>query len=274
MVDIIYVGAHLRVRPVGSSLFGGTHMKALTKRNLKELLRDPLSFIFCLGFPLVMLILMSILNTAIPKEAGMSVFALEQLLPGIAVFSFTFCMLFGALTVSRDRTGALLWRLRAAPLAPKDYVIGYLLPLMLTALGQGLVCILAGQVIAGVSGEFLTVSGLIRCFFALLPSMVMFVSLGILFGTVFSDKAAPGICSILISASSVLSGVWMDVEALSGIMEKICLALPFYHCVRAGRMGYAGDGNVWTEIIITAICAVFACIGAVLALRRQLRKEG
>lgn len=249
-------------------------MNALIKRNLKELLRDPLSFLFCLGFPLVMLVLMSILNTAIPKEAGMRVFEMEQLLPGIAVFSFTFCMLFGALTVSRDRSGALLWRLRAAPLKPKDYVAGYLLPLLLVALGQGLVCILAGQIIAGILGDFLTVSGLIRCFFALLPSMVMSVSLGIVFGTVFSDKAAPGICSILISASSVLSGVWMDVEALGGMMEKICLALPFYHCVRAGRMGYAGDGNAWTEILITAICAALACLGAVLALRRQLRKEG
>lgn len=249
-------------------------MTALTKRNLKELLRDPLSFIFCLGFPLIMLVLMSILNTAIPEEAGMSVFEMEQLCPGIAVFSFTFCMLFGALTVSRDRSGALLWRLRAAPLGPKDYAVGYLLPLMLVGLGQGLVCMAAGQLIAGILGDWLKISGLIRAYFALVPSMVLFVSLGILFGTAFSDKAAPGICSILISASSVLSGVWMDVEALGGTMEKICLALPFYHCVRAGRLGYAGSRAAWPEILITTACAAIAVCLAVLALRRQLRKDG
>lgn len=249
-------------------------MKALIKRNLKELLRDPLSFIFCLGFPVVMLVLMSILNTAIPKEAGMRVFQIQQLTPGIGVFGLTFCMLFGALTVSRDRCGALLWRLRASPLKPKDYVGGYLLPLLLAELGQGLVCMAAGQVIAGIQGEFMTVLGLIRCYIALIPSMVMFVSLGILFGTMFSDKAAPGICSILISASSLLSGVWMDVEALGGTMEKLCLALPFYHCVRAGRLGYSGSMDTWGEIFITGICAAAACLGAVWALGRQNRKDG
>ena len=32
------------------------------KRTIKEILRDPLSYIFCLGFPLVMLIIMSIVD--------------------------------------------------------------------------------------------------------------------------------------------------------------------------------------------------------------------
>ena len=33
----------------------------LARRNIKEMLRDPLSLIFCLGFPLVMLLLMQII---------------------------------------------------------------------------------------------------------------------------------------------------------------------------------------------------------------------
>lgn len=249
-------------------------MTALIKRNLKELLRDPLSFIFCLGFPMVMLILMTILNNSIPPASGPQIFEMPQLLPGVSVFGLSFCMLFGVLTVSRDRSGAFLWRLRAAPLKPRDYVAGYFLPLLLVALGQCLICLLAGQIIGGSMGAWLSLWELLRLYLGLLPSMVLFTGLGIIIGSLFSDKAAPGLCSILISASSLLSGVWMDVEALGGTMEKICLALPFYHCVRAGRLSLAGSSGAWRELLVVCLCALVAWSGAVLALRWQIRKDG
>ena len=39
------------------------------RRNTKEVLRDPVNFFFGLGFPLVLLVLLSIINGAIPPEA-------------------------------------------------------------------------------------------------------------------------------------------------------------------------------------------------------------
>ena len=48
-------------------------------RNFRELIRDPLSYIFCLGFPLVMLIIMTVVNKSIPPEAGMTIFNIENL---------------------------------------------------------------------------------------------------------------------------------------------------------------------------------------------------
>ena len=63
---------------------------AFSGRNLKELLRDPLSYIFCLGFPLVMLVIMSIVNQSIPPEAGMTIFNIENLAGGIAMFGQSF----------------------------------------------------------------------------------------------------------------------------------------------------------------------------------------
>ena len=67
-------------------------MKGLVfaKRTIKEILREPLSYIFCLGFPLLMLLLMSVLNESLPKEAGMPLFALENLAPGTVYFGLTF----------------------------------------------------------------------------------------------------------------------------------------------------------------------------------------
>ena len=48
-------------------------IKAFCIRNIKELLRDPLSYIFCLGFPIIMVTIMTIVNNSIPKEAGIEI---------------------------------------------------------------------------------------------------------------------------------------------------------------------------------------------------------
>ena len=68
-------------------------------RNFKELVRDPLSWIFCLGFPLVMLAIMTVINNSIPAEAGMTLFEIESLAPGIMIFGLTFVMLFACLLI-------------------------------------------------------------------------------------------------------------------------------------------------------------------------------
>ena len=65
------------------------------KRNLIEVYRDPLSWIFCIAFPIVMLIIMSIVNSAIPKEAGNTLFRIDNLAGGIAIFGQMFVMLYG-----------------------------------------------------------------------------------------------------------------------------------------------------------------------------------
>jgi len=49
-------------------------------RNSKEILRDPITLIFSLGFPLVLLVLLSAINKSIPTEAGasMTLFRIEK----------------------------------------------------------------------------------------------------------------------------------------------------------------------------------------------------
>lgn len=108
-------------------------MRALVfgNRTLKEILRDPLSYIFCVGFPIVMLIVMSIVNDSIPAESGMTVFQLKNLTPGIMVFGLGFVMLFTCIQVSKDRTTALMLRLYTSPMKTIDFLIGYTLPVIL-----------------------------------------------------------------------------------------------------------------------------------------------
>lgn len=116
-------------------------MRALVfgNRTFKEILRDPLSYIFCVGFPIVMLIVMSIVNDSIPAESGMTVFQLKNLTPGIMVFGLGFVMLFTCIQVSKDRTTALMLRLYTSPMKTIDFLIGYTLPVILIAFFQSAV---------------------------------------------------------------------------------------------------------------------------------------
>ena len=89
-------------------------------RTAREILRDPLSFVFCLALPVVMLVAMHLLFA----DGAPVVFSLEVLTPGIAVFSNAFIMLFMTLLVSRDRSTAFLCRLYTSPMRTVDFVGG------------------------------------------------------------------------------------------------------------------------------------------------------
>lgn len=247
---------------------------AFSGRNLKELLRDPLSYIFCLGFPLVMLVIMSIVNQSIPPEAGMTIFDIENLSGGIAMFGQSFIMLFTCLTVSKDRSGAFLTRLYASPMRSVDFIAGYTLPVLLLAVIQSAITFAASMIAAVVLGGSVSVGGALFAVAVLIPGAVFFIAAGLLFGSLFNEKAAPGLCSIIISLASLLGCVWFDADSAGGVMLDICKALPFYHCVKAARMATAlqPDG-IGVHLLIVAGYAVGFSVLAALVFRNKMRAD-
>ena len=204
------------------------------KRNLKELLRDPILYVFCLGFPLVMFLLFYIIN----KYSGghTPTFEIPSLLPGIIVFSYSFVMLSLALTVSKDRQTFFLKRLYSSPMKAHHFILGYALVGLVIGVLQTVVCILAGWIIALISSSnFISIGAIFLLILSELPILITNVFLGVLFGSIFNDKSAPGICSVLISLSGILGGCWMPVETM-GSFETFCRLLPFYPSVYIGRI--------------------------------------
>ncbi len=249
-------------------------MLTFAGRNLKELLRDPLSYIFCLGFPLVMLVIMTVINDSIPAEANMTLFRIENLSAGIAVFGLTFIMLFTCLSVSKDRAGSFLVRLYASPMKSSDFIMGYILPVFLLSIIQSVITFAASIVVALITGSELNIVGCLIAVAVTLPLSVCMISLGLLFGTLFSEKAAPGLCSIIISLASLLGGIWLDVEGVGGVMEKICSVLPFFHGVKAGRLAIALDfDNILPHIGITAAYAIVITMVSIIVFRQKMKAD-
>lgn len=244
------------------------------KRTIKEILRDPLSYIFCLAFPIVMLIIMSVLNRSIPPQANMTVFQIQNLAPGIAYFGLTFVMLFICIQVSKDRSTALIMRLHASPMKSVDFIIGYTLSVMILAVLQLMITFLASLVISVILGSCLPIGGTLLSIVALLPSAVMFIAIGMIVGTLVNEKAAPGICSIFITVVGMVGGVWMDVENIKGVILSVSKAMPFFHGVKTARLALAGDFSEMIQpLLITLVWMLGLYLVAILVMNGKLKKD-
>ncbi len=244
-------------------------------RTLKEILRDPLSFVFCLGLPVVLLVAMYALFSATAPEQ----FSLGVLTPGIAVFSNAFTMLYMTLLVSRDRSTAFLCRLYTSPMRTADFVAGYALPGVLIGFCQLVICYLTAALTGLVAGSTAWISfwGILLACLSAVPMMVAYVLFGILFGCLFSDKGAPGLCSVVISVGGFLSGAWMPVESLSEGFQTFCRCLPFYPAVLMGRTALAGEAptgaNLWLPLASTIAYAGVLAVLSTVVFAQKTRRE-
>ena len=243
-------------------------MKMLTfaKRNAKEILRDPLNLAFGLGFPLVVLLLL----TAIQANVPVNLFEIQHLAPGITVFGLAFMTLFSATVIAKDRGSALLQRLYTTPLKPLDFILGYTLPIIPISVAQSAICYVAAIIL----GLDVTVNILLAVVFVI-PVSIMYIALGLLCGSVLNDKQVGGICgALLTNLSAWLSGVWFDLDLVGGTFKKIAYALPFVHAVDMVRAVLAGDfAGIFPHIWWVLGYAVVLLAAAVAMFLRQMKKQ-
>ncbi len=235
-------------------------------RTAKEILRDPLTAGFGLGFPIVLLLLMSAIQANIP----VNLFAIEELAPGIAVFGLSFMTLFSASLIAKDRTGALLQRLYTTPLTSADYILGYTLPILPIALAQSLICFLIALIL-GLEFSANILLGIV----AIIPSAVFFIGLGLLCGSVLNDKQVGGICgALLTNLAGWLSGIWFDLDLVGGWFKSIANLLPFVHAVELERAVIAGNyENMFPHLWWVAGYAVVTLAAAVFVFTLKSRNR-
>ncbi|MDE6259310.1 MAG: ABC transporter permease [Oscillospiraceae bacterium] len=229
-------------------------VRAFAKRNMKELLRDPLTLFFGLGFPLALLLLMTVIQRNVP----VSIFELDTLAPGIALFGLTFMALFSGMLLAKDRSSAFLARLAASPMTAADFLLGYLLPLLPMAVGQSVIC-MAAAVALGLPLSW----NLLAVVASLIPSALLFIALGLLCGTLFNDKQVGGMCgALLTNVTAFLAGIWFDLSLIGGGFKTFAYLLPFAHGADGARAALAGNwaalpGHLlWVSVWAAAVLAL------------------
>lgn len=243
-------------------------MRTLTfaSRNLKEIIRDPLNLAFGLGFPAVLLLLLSAIQANIP----VSLFEIERLAPGVAVFGLSFMTLFSATVISKDRGSSLLQRLYTTPMTPADFILGYTLPIIPLSVIQSVFCFATAALLG------LEIS--VNVAFAVLliiPISLFYVALGLLCGSLLNDKQVGGVCgALLTNLSAWLSGIWFDLDLVGGVFKKIAYMLPFVHAVELERAAVSGDFNgLISHLPWVLVYAVIILLLAVAAFLRQMKKQ-
>lgn len=238
-------------------------MLFFARRNALEIIRDPISVFFGILFPVLLLAVLSLINSAIPAQANMTLYEINTLAPGIASFGLCFLALFSSTLVSKDRCSSFMLRLRTSPLRSWEYIAGYCLPMLPMALAQSLIC-MAAAIPMGLKPSI----GMLTISIGLLPTACLFIALGLLLGTVLSEKAVGGICgALLTNLSGWLSGTWFSVEMIGGVFETVCIILPFYPSTLAAQallngqwgdaLGNIGIVSVWAAAVLIASIFVF-----------------
>jgi ABC-2 type transport system permease protein len=224
---------------------------------MKETIRYPLSLIFMIALPLFMEILFYYLFHGMTDQ-----FDMKYLAPGIVVFSQSFLSLFTGLLIALDRASSFLTRLYVSKARPYEFITGYMIAMLPITFVQSVLFFTVGGIIDP------SIFG-VNMIFAVLISLVtslLFISFGVLFGSVCNEKSIGGVASIVIMCQSVLSGMWFPVEGLSGGFMTLMKILPFRNASLAAQYALNGDGGVlvptlivlgYTAVIFTVSVFVF-----------------
>lgn len=241
-------------------------MLTFASRCTKEILRDPLNLVFGLGFPVVLLLLLSAIQANIP----VALFEIEHLTPGITVFGLSFMTLFSSTLIAKDRESALLQRLYTTPLTASDFILGYMLPIIPIAMAQSVVCYLVAIILG------LPVSiNIVYAVLLIIPISICQIALGLSCGSIFNSKQVGGICgALLTNVSAWLSGIWFDLDLVGGVFQKIANLLPFVHAVELERATISGNfTDILPHLSVVLGYAVVIVFGAVVLFLRQMRKQ-
>ncbi|MCM1008110.1 MAG: ABC transporter permease [Ruminococcus flavefaciens] len=239
---------------------------SFSRRTAKEILRDPLNLAFGLGFPLILILLLSAIQANIPA----SLFEIENLAPGITVFGLSFMTLFSATLIAKDRESSLLQRLYTTPLIASDFIFGYALPILPIAIAQSIICYIAAILL----GLPITIN-IIYALIFIIPVSLFFIAIGLLCGSVFSSKQVGGICgALLTNLTAWLSGIWFDLELVGGAFKKIANFLPFVHAVELEKAVLNGNySDICPHLYWILGYMAVAVLFAIMFFLRQMKKQ-
>ena len=245
-------------------------MFLFAKRNIKEILRDPINLFFSIGFPLVLLVLLSIINSSIPPEAKNTMFQIKNLAPGLAMFGSVFMALFAGMLLSKDRTSSFLMRLFTSPMTATDFILGYTLPMVVMTIVQAAITLLAG----GAFGLDININIIFAIIMTALTSL-FFVGTGLFFGSLLNDKAVGGVCgALLTNIAGWLSGVFIPIDLIGGAFKAITHILPFYNSTEAIRISLSGNFSyILPHLIVVTVYTIVIFTLAVIAFNRKMNGE-
>lgn len=240
----------------------------LAKRNLKEIIRDPISLGFIFALPIVMEVLFYLIFHDLTSQ-----FQMKYLAPGIIVFSQAFLSLFMGFLISSDRSTSFLTRLFVSKARSYEFIISYILSLFPIVIAQSIIFFLIG----GLFDISLIKPEMIYSILLSLVTSLLFMGFGILFGVVCSEKSVGGVASMIISAHSLLSGMWFPIDGLDNNVVMIMNWLPFKNATILVQNSLNGINNMYKDfllpLLIVTTYSLFVLFLSIIIYKRQMKMK-
>lgn len=237
-------------------------MRTLTfaNRNFKEIIRDPLSIIFAIILPLFLLYIFK--QFKIPNE----VYNIENFTPGIIIFSLSFITMFTSLLVAKDRSTSLTTRLGVSPMKSIDYILGYSISVLPIVSIQNILFFITA-ILLGLNFSI----NIIYTILVSIPISLLFISLGILIGTITTEKSSSGVSSIVVQLVAFTSGMYFSTDMVGNTFSTICKILPFQSTLNITK-GILNNNNtnILSNIIIVLIYTISVIILAIILFKKKM----
>jgi ABC-2 type transport system permease protein len=194
----------------------------LTRAEISRLRRNRRYFLFTLGLPVVLYLIVARQGTSAYGVA----FAAYYMVAMATFGSFSGALNGNSIRISEERKVGWIRQLRLTPLPASAYVIAKLLTSMATTIPSIVVVFLLGATYGKVSLPLWqwVVIGVITW----LGSMI-FAALAVAIGYRFPPDQVQPIATLIYFMFTILGGIWF---ALSGVLEKVGRFTPTYQAVR------------------------------------------
>jgi ABC-2 type transport system permease protein len=230
---------------------------------LRRSFRNRRFFVFTIGFPLVLYLLIATPNRNEHDLAGSGISAPLYFMVGLAALGTMNAVVGGGARIAIERFLGWTRQLRLTPLSPRVYFGTKVAAAYLSALLTIAVLYAAG-ISLGVSlsaGEWLRMTGLLLV--GLLPFAAPGIALGHLLGVEAVGPTIGGLSGVL----GLLGGVWFPLG--DGVMRDIAQALPSFWLVEASHVSLGGPGWSATGWLVVSGWTAALSVLAVYAYRRD-----
>lgn len=237
-------------------------IKALTGRNIKEILRDPLSLIFLYALPLLMLVLFYYLFSSQTDQ-----FRMEYLAPAMGAFANSFLTLFLGLLIATDRGSSFIVRLYTTRIRSYEFILAYAAAMVPIGISQTALMLLA----AGVIDTAFFGIGILWGILAGIPVVLLFIGFGLLLGSLCNEKSVGGVSSAVVMGQSILSGMWFPVEGMSESFIRVLNALPFRSASELMQNAVMGAGSIGKPLLVLLAYAAAITVISIFFYQRKMR---
>ena len=229
-----------------------------------RMLREPAFCLPVIGFPVLFYLLFGVL---LDKGEGK---AAQYLLATYGAFGVIGAGLFGfGVTIAVDREKGLLRLKRALPVPPGALLLAKMVMAMLFA---AIISLVLAVIAATVAGVTLEPSQWLRLLLIDVLGVLPFCAIGLYVGALVGGNAAPALLNMLYLPMAFLSGLWLPLTLLPGILSTIAPLWPAYHLGQLALkvVGFDMGQPVWVHVLVLAGITV---LFFVLAQRRLSAAE-